>query len=234
MNIQGQAPEISAPNHSMTMPNDAKARGRPRSFDEDKALSRALGLFWKRGYEPVSVHELCAEMGISPPSLYAAFGNKAQLFLRAVAAYEARYWSPSWNRMAESADLHAGLRAFFDEAAAILTRHSDCGCPIVLGTTNISAASDEVDDALKALRDQGRQTLVARMRRGIADGQLPPDADPEALGLTLHTLLEGMSLAARDGAARAVLDRIAQTALHILPVATLPAPVPPVADDARA
>lgn len=221
-----QMPEPQAP--------EAKTRGRPRGFDEEKALGRALGLFWKRGYEPVSINELCAEMGINPPSLYAAFGNKAQLFLRAVAAYEARYWTPRWDRLADSADLHAGLREFLDEAAGILSCQRDCGCPIILGTTNISAASDGVDDVLRALREQGRQTLVARMRRAVADGQLPPTADAEALGLTLHTLLEGMSLAARDGAAREMLDRIAATALRILPEAVLPEPVLPVSGAARA
>ena len=65
-----------------------RSKGRPRTFDRAAALNRALNVFWRRGYEPASISELCAAMEINPPSLYAAFGNKAQLFMEAVQHYE--------------------------------------------------------------------------------------------------------------------------------------------------
>src|SRR3989449_11576985 len=66
----------------------AKPRGRPREFDHDAALERAIDVFWRHGYEATSVSDLTSAMGINPPSLYAAFGDKEQLFLEAVERYE--------------------------------------------------------------------------------------------------------------------------------------------------
>ncbi len=90
------------------MPNKAnshdiqRGKGRPRNFDRDKALLCALDVFWRRGYEPASIAELCQAMEINPPSLYSAFGNKASLFMEAVSFYEKTYWdAPSKKLMAE-------------------------------------------------------------------------------------------------------------------------------------
>ncbi|HBH67483.1 MAG TPA: TetR/AcrR family transcriptional regulator, partial [Erwinia persicina] len=97
-----------------------KPRGRPRSFDRDKALIRALDIFWRKGFEPASVAELCAAMEINPPSLYAAFGNKARLFLEAVNYYERVYWQATWERLEDAADVTVSIDRFFSEAADIL------------------------------------------------------------------------------------------------------------------
>lgn len=195
-----------------------KSKGRPRTFDRDVALNSALGVFWRRGYEPASISELCATMGINPPSLYAAFGNKAQLFMEAVNFYEATYWDAAWERMEQTADFHEAMRGFFLAAAGILSsQNAPCGCLVILAATNVSAEAEEVNTALKALRDEGKEAMIARAKRGIEDGQMPFDADAVSLGLTLNTLLEGMSLAARDGASRDDLERIAVTALRLLP-----------------
>src|SRR5207302_9161879 len=71
-----------------TAPATASARGRPRSFDRDAALERAMQVFWHQGYEPTSVSDLTRAMGINPPSLYAAFGDTEQLYLAALDRYE--------------------------------------------------------------------------------------------------------------------------------------------------
>ncbi|MDI6028780.1 TetR/AcrR family transcriptional regulator [Corticibacterium sp. UT-5YL-CI-8] len=195
-----------------------KSKGRPRTFDRDAALISALGVFWRRGYEPASISELCAAMEINPPSLYAAFGNKAQLFMEAVNHYETTYWDATWERMAEVPDVHEALRGFFHEAAQILTsQDAPCGCLVILAATNVSAEAEEVNASLKAFRDEGREWLTRRVRRGISEGQIAGDTDPAGLGLTLNTLLEGMSLAARDGATREELETIAASVQRLLP-----------------
>lgn len=195
-----------------------RSKGRPRSFDRASALNRALGVFWRRGYEPASISELCAAMEINPPSLYAAFGNKAQLFMEAVQHYETIYWDAAWERMVEIPNIHDAMASFFKDAASILTsQEAPCGCLVILAATNVSDEAQDVNEALRALRNEGRDFFLARIRRALEDGQLPSDTDSEALAHALNTMLEGLSLQARDGVPRDVLERVAALALAMLP-----------------
>ena len=86
-----------------------RAKGRPRSFDRAAALEKALRVFWTKGFAPATVAELCAAMGINPPSLYAAFGNKAQLFMEAVGHYERVFWDATWDKMGDVPDVRAAI-----------------------------------------------------------------------------------------------------------------------------
>ncbi len=196
----------------------ARSKGRPRAFDRDQALSQALDVFWRRGYELASVAELCAVMGISPPSLYSAFGNKAALFLEAVAFYEARYWDATWQRLDTCDDLHLGVAAFFDEASRILlSPNAPCGCLVALAATNVSEESVDVRAAIDALRLEGKLAFVARLERAVEQGQLPSGADCKALAAGLNTMLEGMSIQARDGLSLAEMRSIGALAVRLLP-----------------
>lgn len=192
-------------------------RGRPRSFDRNKALERALGVFWQRGFAPASIADLCAAMEIKPPSLYAAFGNKEQLFMEAVDYYERTYWDETWDRMVTEPDVFEAISAFFHAAANILTmQEAPCSCMVVLSAINVPAESGGVADALRAMREEGRSCFVDRVREGVAAGQLSAATDAEAVGMTLNTILEGMSIQARDGATRADLEKIAACSVAVL------------------
>lgn len=198
-------------------------KGRPRGFDRELALLQALKVFWKRGYEPASLAELCGAMGIKPPSLYAAFGNKAKLFLEAVDHYESTFWDATWERMDSEPDLRRAISDFFQSSAQILTEpQAPCGCMVVLAGVNVSADSGEITQALKALRQEGRDYLQQRLERGVLDGQLPPDTNTRTLAYALNTLLEGMSLQAHDGMSRQDLEGVAATSVAILPLAPKP------------
>ena len=106
-----------------------RSKGRPRSFDRTKALEAALRTFWQRGYEPASVPELCAAMGVNPPSMYAAFGSKVALFIEAMEHYELAYWAEPGRRFLAEPDLRRAVAGFFDEAARILlSPETPCGC----------------------------------------------------------------------------------------------------------
>ncbi|MGR9372427.1 TetR/AcrR family transcriptional regulator [Rhizobium leguminosarum] len=194
-----------------------KSKGRPRSFDRTVALEQALDVFWRRGYEPTSISDLCAAMSIKPPSLYAAFGNKAQLFMEAVDYYERTYWDVACDRLVESGDISQAILRFFSDAAEILTSNdAPCGCLVVLGATNVSPESQEVHTALKALRLQGRKLFEVRLIKGIEDGQLSSDTDTAALGMALNALLGGMSLQAFDGASAQELQCIGSAASAVI------------------
>lgn len=195
-----------------------RGKGRPRSFDRKQALLRALDVFWKRGYEPASIAELCQAMEISPPSLYATFGNKAKLFLEAVHFYEATYWgAPAQAFMAEQ-DLFHGVDTFFRDAARILlSPDSPCGCMVVLAAINISDDAKEVIAAIGELRQTSKQMFANRVQKAIQDGQLPADTDIFALAGALNTMLEGLSIQARDGLSVPELESIASLAVRMLP-----------------
>lgn len=195
-----------------------RSKGRPRGFDRDAALIRALDVFWRRGYEPASVVELCGAMGINPPSLYAAFGNKAKLFLEAVDFYERTYWDATWAGLEKEPDVYRAIEAFFKEAARILlSPHAPCGCLVVLAAINVSPDSTEVSEAIKSLRQVGKRFFLQRLKQGVKEGQLPEKTDLKSLAATLNTMLEGMSIQARDGLVQAELARIAAHAVRLLP-----------------
>lgn len=195
-------------------PDTPRGKGRPRNFDPERALVRALEVFWKRGYEPASIAELCQAMAINPPSLYATFGNKAQLFIEAVQYYEKTYWEkPSQAFMAEPNLLH-GIDTFFRESARILLApDSPCGCMVVLAAINISENAQEVIAAIRTMRDASKQMFADRLLKAIQDKQLPADTDISALAGALNTMLEGLSLQARDGLSLSELERIASYAV---------------------
>lgn len=195
-----------------------RGKGRPRCFDRDQALTRALDVFWRRGYEPTTIAELCQAMEINPPSLYSAFGNKTSLFMEAVNFYEKTYWKAPSHKFIEEADIYRAVDDFFKESARILLSPDlPCGCMVVLAAINVSADAQEITSSIRELRFATKDMFTERVRRGMTDGQLPPDTDVIALAGALNTMLEGLSIQARDGLSQAELERIASHAVRLLP-----------------
>lgn len=196
-----------------------KPKGRPRSFNREQALKKALDLFWRKGFEPASVAELCSAMEINPPSLYSAFGNKARLFIEAVNYYERVYWQATWARLEETQEITEAIDRFFSEAADILLSPSaPCGCMVVLAAINVSAESADVVKAVSVLRQEGKDLFEKRLARAVQEKQLPAKTNTAALATVLNTLLEGMSIEAKDGASIESLKSIGQHASKLLPV----------------
>ena len=204
--------------NTITAQKGNRSKGRPRGFDREKALTQALDVFWRRGYEPASITELCTAMGINAPSLYAAFGNKASLFMEAVRFYEAKYWDAPSKKLMEGTDLFQDVDNFFRESAHILlSPDSPCGCMVVLAAINVSEGAEEVTKSIRELRFVAKDQFAKRLMRGISEGQLPPDTDVPALAGAFNTILEGLSIQARDGLSPSELERIAAHAVRLLP-----------------
>lgn len=198
--------------------SEPRGKGRPRAFDRAQALNKALEIFWRQGYAPASVAELCKAMEINPPSLYATFGNKASLFLEALRHYEHTYWDAPARRFLAELDVYAAVEQFFREAAEILlSPETPCGCMVVLAAVNISDDEKEIIAAVRELRLATKTMFADRFRRAIQDGQIPADTDVPALAGALNTLLEGLSLQARDGLFQSELKAIAAHAVRMLP-----------------
>jgi AcrR family transcriptional regulator len=187
--------------------------GRPREFDVDQALDRAMRVFWARGYEGASLTDLTAAMGITKTSMYAAFGNKEQLFRKSVQRYAAG--PAAYATLAlEEPTARAVASAFLHGAVGTTTSPDGfAGCLAVQGALAISDDSRPVHDLLVDWRNDAGVRLEQRFRRAVDEGDLPPGADPRRLARFIMTTGFGIAVQAANGLSAAELDEIVDTAL---------------------
>ncbi|MEP7102257.1 MAG: TetR/AcrR family transcriptional regulator [Burkholderiales bacterium] len=198
----------------------AKARGRPLSFDRDTALDKAMHVFWEHGYEAASISDLTAAMGITPPSLYTAFGDKAQLFLEAIERYATGPGGFGQRALDEEPTARGAIERLLNEAADELTQECHpLGCMMVMATTNCSVAAEHIQNALVKRRALGVGAMQARIQRGVDEGELPAGTDAGALANFYATVYQGMSMQAKDGMSRKSLLASVEMAMRSWPVA---------------
>lgn len=189
-------------------------RGRPRTFDRAEALRRAMEVFWEHGYEATSMTDLTAAMGISSPSLYAAFGCKEDLFREAVAYYNDTLGATA---TAELRDRPTAREAI----AAVLRHHAEVfcdpdnprGCMIVLAANACGDDARSVREYLADWRLVIERDFSERIERGIAEGDVPSGADAATIAAFYNSVNHGMAIQARDGADTAKLSAIAEAAI---------------------
>jgi len=182
-------------------------RGRPRSFDREDALLRAMKVFWALGYEGATLTDLQEAMGgITAPSLYAAFGSKEGLFREAVELYSRTLGVPMMKALDECATARASLEALLQAAVeAFCKPGAPRGCLLVLGAMNSMPANKSVQEYLRGLRARRQKVIQQRLQRGVAEGELPSGLDLSALASFYMTVLDGLAIQARDGASRKAL-----------------------------
>jgi AcrR family transcriptional regulator len=190
------------------------SRGRPRTFDREQALQSALGVFWARGYDGATLDELLAAMGgIAPPSFYAAFGSKDQLFREAVDLYHANM-SGVMRKALDAPTARAAVAGLLREAATQFCRaDGPGGCLLVLGALNSTRGNKDAHDYLQALRQKGSDVIRARLAKGVKDGDLPAGTPISDLASFYTTVVQGLAVRARDGASRQVLMAVADMAM---------------------
>lgn len=187
--------------------------GRPREFDTERALDRATELFWRRGYEGTSLSDLTDELGITRPSLYAAFGNKEQLFRLALDRYEARAGAYR-TRALQASSAHEVARQLLHGAAELHgNRRNPAGCLGVQGALACSKEADPVREELASRRRAGERAIRRRLARARAEGDLPAESNPADLARYLSVVIYGITVQAAGGASRAELRRVADLAL---------------------
>lgn len=193
--------------------------GRPREFDVDDALGAALNLFWRKGYEGTSLTDLTEAMGITRPSLYAAFGNKEELFRKALDSYQATCMIFADAALAEPTARQVVERMLYGFADAQTDCEHPPGCLDTNGALVCSEAAEPIRQELIARRATQEAELRLRLERALAEGDLPAGADPAELAYYVMTVVQGMAVQAASGIGRDRLYCVVKTALRAWPEA---------------
>jgi AcrR family transcriptional regulator len=191
--------------------------GRPRTFDLERALDRALNVFWRKGFEGTSLADLTEEMEINRPSLYAAFGNKETLFRKAMGRYEQKAAACIQSAL-EEPNVRAVVEKLLQRNIEVTTDpNSPPGCFMVQGALACSAAADPLKIEMAKRRSQLETLLRKRFVRAVEEGDLPATANPADLARYVTTVSNGIAVQAAGGANRAQLLRVAKVAMQAWP-----------------
>ena len=197
--------------------NDARPRGRPRSFDEREALEKATHVFRSKGYDGVTIDDLVAGMGVGRPSLYSVFGDKRTMFLHVLKAYAETKGAGAAKALLLPT-LADSLAAFFRHAVETATQEGSApGCLLVCVAPLVDDA--EVRQYLQDVAAAAAGLIERRFRDAIEAGELPPDFPAAARATQVLDLARGLTVRAQMGAARKTLldDAEEAVALVLLP-----------------
>lgn len=197
---------------------EQKRRGRPRAYDPATALAQVMGVFWKTGYSGTSLDELSAATGMNRPSLYAAFGDKRSLYLKALGHYFEQGGAAIRDALSGDWPLKEALMRAYENALAIYFAGATAprGC-FAIGTATTEAVEDP---AIRAALAKGLRRLddafEARIRTAHAGGELSGAADPAALAMLASATLHSIAVRARAGAPRAELEEMARKVVGVI------------------
>ncbi|GAB3168410.1 TetR/AcrR family transcriptional regulator [Amycolatopsis stemonae] len=193
--------------------------GRPRAFDAEAALQQAMVVFWEQGYEGASLADLTEAMGISRKSMYAAFGNKEDLFRLALQRYTEGPGAYILEALQAPTAREVATLFLAGSVRANTRPGFPAGCLGVQGALAVGATGQVAHDTLAAWRALGQKYLRERFRRAVDEGDLPAGAEPELIARYVMTIANGMAVQAVGGATREELQRVAELALRNWPPA---------------
>ena len=194
------------------------SRGRPREFDTELALGAALRVFWAKGYEGASLSDLTDEMGITRPSLYAAFGNKEALFRQALDLYERDKLTYIGDAIEAPTARDVAERLLMGSVDAATT--GDCkGCMGGIASVACQSVEPSIRDDVNARAESSRRAIIARMQQAIDAGEFRVATEAEAITRYLLAIMQGISVQAQSGASRDELLQVADSALLSWPSA---------------
>jgi AcrR family transcriptional regulator len=191
--------------------------GRPRAFDVDLALDRALHVFWRKGYEGTSLSDLTKAMRINRPSLYAAFGNKEALFRKTLDRYSKGPTAFSADALRAPTARGVVERLLRGTVDLLTDRRTPRGCLMVQSALACGDAADSIRQELASRREAGEAALRRRFQRAKREGDLPSNADPADLARYVTTVMHGMAVLGAGRATRPQLLRVMETALQAWP-----------------
>lgn len=193
------------------------AVGRPRTFDKDEALKKAMHVFWEKGYEGASMADLVEAIGMKAPSIYAAFGNKDAIFKEVVSHYLPIVANGQLAVLNGTPNIDEAVQKTLDECVRLFTCDDNPRtCLIMTAAINASPEHQEHVESLRALRKEYKQNWKDRFVRAQKEGQLKASLIPQQLAEYFVTIIQGMALSAKDGATKEALANTAEIAIQIL------------------
>lgn len=200
------------------MNEPARRRGRPRALDRDVGLGIAARLFWEHGYEGTSIADLTRAMGITPPSLYAAYGSKEELYRQALdhnIEHETRRRVEALQGPMSAYDALAFY--LYDVAEGVSDPNKPRGCMVSTAVLQHAEENEAVARDVAERRDASIQCMKTRFDRAVSEGELPTGTDTDSLARFYSAVVQGMSAQACDGACTATLKRLVDVALRAWP-----------------
>jgi len=195
-----------------------RRRGRPRAFEPDAALARAMDAFWKDGFAATSLDDLSAATGLNRPSLYGAFGDKRALYIRAYRRYREHVREAFAPLFAEAAPLRDKLRRILVAALDLYLggEEGPRGCFTVLSASSDAVADPEIRKIVVEAIDSSDRAFERLFEAARAAGELPADADPRRLALIASAAIHTLSIRARAGIPRAAIEPIIDDAVQTI------------------
>lgn len=191
--------------------------GRPRTFDKQQALIKAMHVFWEKGYEGTTMADLIQSIGMKAPSIYAAFGNKDAIFKEVIQCYLPIVVKGQLAALNSSSDIYQSIESSLNESVKLFTgKDNPHTCLIMTAAINASPENTAHVTTLKELREEYKAAWKRRFEKASEDQQLSIDADPTVLAEYFTALIQGMSIKAKDGASQETLLGIVKMSLKIL------------------
>jgi AcrR family transcriptional regulator len=200
-----------------TAQKQVRKKGRPLSFDRERALHQAMLLFWRHGYESTSLNDLTTALGVPPSSIYTVFKDKKNLFLKSVALYMSGPITSKSIIEQATTGFDAALGLLHAAVVGFTGADTPAGCLLATSAISCSHAASDVQSKLADIRRGIEAQLRGKIEQSIQLGHLPQGADAEALASHTLAVIQGLSTLARDGAPRAKLLKIAETAMQAWP-----------------
>jgi AcrR family transcriptional regulator len=191
--------------------------GRRRTFDKEKVLNKAVEVFWRSGYSGTSLSDLTEAMGINKPSLYAAFGNKEDLFVSALNQYVHKHSFPHYDKLlASNTSLKKRVQRYLKSIAKMVSDPNlPSGC--FIATSTCEAGSDclpsHAFQAVTKINETTKTSFVDFLMNEQAQGNLTTNCSPEIFANYLLTLQYGLAVMARNGAKQESLEKVINHAI---------------------
>lgn len=190
--------------------------GRPRTFDREEALKKAMLVFWEKGFEGATMADLIAAIGMKAPSVYAAFGNKDALFREAVELYKDKVEQGPLKVLNETTPILKALESSLNESVKMVSGAEASSCLIMASAINCAPEHQEHVQHLRALRSDYKETLKKRFMRAIEEGEVIEGTKPDELAEFYFAFIHGLALRAKDGSSRKELQSSCKLALTAL------------------
>ena len=191
--------------------------GRPRTLDREVALAKVMHVFWEKGYEGTTMADIIKTLGVKAPSVYAAFGNKDQLFKEAVGLYSKIVENGPLKQLRETNNIYEAVENSLNASIKIFTSPDNPTSCLVMSAA-INCAPEHIENAtlLQKLREKYKGAGEQRFLQAIEDGQLTAEADAKELGEFFMTIVHGLAMRARDGSSADALTASSKFALNSL------------------